>query len=481
MPVVILEKVDNDNFTPSFNVGEHTIGRGSNLLCNSKKISRNHGKLKITESDGVFLESIHNNPCFYQKCNSPNISIVTFGNTIQIHNDDQIALSLDDGWFKVHIKVTVNTTNKGDVQSTSSGVENVIAIDTNKDNLSRKRELDESNETDSKRLKNFEASELSRSDAANATTVEKEQTINASTSENTGHNIISASEIKKEPLETNLDNDNRCHISNNSDAVIKTEPVEDEIQNSNPAGSKIDNNTDTTIKEEPPGANDVPIGTEIDNNIDTALDDSLQINNDNTSTKDDTEKVVKEEKKDSTDDTCKNKDNDGKASTSGTNKRVWRDRCWYGSTCYRKNAAHRIELTHPGDSDYDSDPNDTRPICCYGTDCYRKNKEHRKRLKHPGQKKLGTKPPSQRKKRKVKKRNPSPANSDFEDSYDGSFIDDGSSSDEYEPTGESDTESDYEDEDDSQRDDRNLMLHEARKFTHGAISVYNQYIIINIK
>lgn len=64
---------------------------------------------------------------------------------------------------------------------------------------------------------------------------------------------------------------------------------------------------------------------------------------------------------------------------------------------FRKNAAHRVELTHPGDSDYDTDPNDTRPICCYGVNCYRKNKEHRKRLRHPGQKKLGTKPPSQRK------------------------------------------------------------------------------------
>lgn len=41
MPTVVLEKVDNVNFTPSFNIGEHTIGRGPILLVSTLCIAFN--------------------------------------------------------------------------------------------------------------------------------------------------------------------------------------------------------------------------------------------------------------------------------------------------------------------------------------------------------------------------------------------------------------------------------------------------------
>ncbi|XP_046750631.1 aprataxin and PNK-like factor [Diprion similis] len=57
-----------------------------------------------------------------------------------------------------------------------------------------------------------------------------------------------------------------------------------------------------------------------------------------------------------------------------------RNRCTYGSKCYRKNEEHRAQFSHPGDSDYAV--LDDRPECRYGVRCYRKNPQHRKDFKH---------------------------------------------------------------------------------------------------
>lgn len=50
---------------------------------------------------------------------------------------------------------------------------------------------------------------------------------------------------------------------------------------------------------------------------------------------------------------------------------------------YRKNQHHRVAFSHPGDSDFESDPEDNRPSCFYGAGCYRRNSAHRRHYKHP--------------------------------------------------------------------------------------------------
>ena len=50
---------------------------------------------------------------------------------------------------------------------------------------------------------------------------------------------------------------------------------------------------------------------------------------------------------------------------------------------FRKCPKHKVEFSHPKDSDYDTDPDDTRIACIYGASCYRKSKTHRKQYKHP--------------------------------------------------------------------------------------------------
>ncbi|XP_012276252.1 aprataxin and PNK-like factor isoform X2 [Orussus abietinus] len=57
-----------------------------------------------------------------------------------------------------------------------------------------------------------------------------------------------------------------------------------------------------------------------------------------------------------------------------------RNKCTYGSRCYRRNSDHRTMFSHPGDADYDVP--DNRPECRFGIRCYRKNPQHRKEFKH---------------------------------------------------------------------------------------------------
>lgn len=64
--------------------------------------------------------------------------------------------------------------------------------------------------------------------------------------------------------------------------------------------------------------------------------------------------------------------------------------CQFGSSCYRKNPAHRSEQSHPGDSDYDDskpsndmDDNDVdKPLCPFGKSCYRQNPQHKRDFRH---------------------------------------------------------------------------------------------------
>lgn len=103
----------------------------------------------------------------------------------------------------------------------------------------------------------------------------------------------------------------------------------------------------------------------------------------------------------------------GEKNDSEKPKKTFRDRCWYGASCYRfvlscshcffvflmfffsfrQNPDHKLKLSHPGDQDYDTDPEDNRPSCSYGAVCYRRNSDHRREFRHP----KNAVPPSQRK------------------------------------------------------------------------------------
>lgn len=62
-----------------------------------------------------------------------------------------------------------------------------------------------------------------------------------------------------------------------------------------------------------------------------------------------------------------------------------REKCRYGEQCYRKNAGHKRQFSHPGDPDY-YDVAADKMECPYGLRCYRKNPLHRMRYKHTQEK-----------------------------------------------------------------------------------------------
>ncbi|XP_035211122.1 micronuclear linker histone polyprotein-like, partial [Stegodyphus dumicola] len=131
--------------------------------------------------------------------------------------------------------------------------------------------------------------------------------------------------------------------------------------------------------------------------------------------------------------------------------------CTYGKKCYRRHPNHLDQFSHPGDSDYASEPessqssqkndkNDaisesegesTKKECPYGANCFRKNPQHKKDFKHT--KKVR---PQREAAKQADKKTKSSRNSDDVDSYDlnDSFLND-DSADEYKPV---DSGSDYE-------------------------------------
>ncbi|KAK4885217.1 hypothetical protein RN001_001488 [Aquatica leii] len=163
--------------------------------------------------------------------------------------------------------------------------------------------------------------------------------------------------------------------------------------------------------------------------------------------------------------------NDNKASTS-KNEKVRRDYCMYGAECYRKNNEHFAEYSHPGDSDYESDPNDDRPICSYGASCYRSNKDHRKSYKHPrgdqNTKKLVKKPRPVKKttpKKRTNRKNYIQESSEDDYDLDDPFMADSSSEFEIDSVSEDDTNSNSSS--GPEEEETKRLVKEAKRFTKG--------------
>lgn len=78
---------------------------------------------------------------------------------------------------------------------------------------------------------------------------------------------------------------------------------------------------------------------------------------------------------------------DSEASPTKKSKTSKRPACPFGASCYRKNPTHRTEQSHPDDSDYEEENDQTKadatkPVCPYGKTCYRKNPQHKRDYQH---------------------------------------------------------------------------------------------------
>lgn len=74
--------------------------------------------------------------------------------------------------------------------------------------------------------------------------------------------------------------------------------------------------------------------------------------------------------------------------TSTSSVSTARPCCRYGIKCYRRNALHREQESHPGDADYTipdyPPPPKGTPQCPYGRGCYRRNPAHFQQFSHSG-------------------------------------------------------------------------------------------------
>lgn len=111
------------------------------------------------------------------------------------------------------------------------------------------------------------------------------------------------------------------------------------------------------------------------------------------------------------------------ANTVNTQKR---EKCRYGEKCYRKNAQHKAEFSHPGDADYNII--DNRKECPYGSRCYRKSLQHKTQFKHTDMK--VRKESSKRSRKRTPTTVSSDTLSDLEDSSEEESVDES----EYEPS-----------------------------------------------
>ncbi|CAM4757455.1 unnamed protein product [Rotaria magnacalcarata] len=132
------------------------------------------------------------------------------------------------------------------------------------------------------------------------------------------------------------------------------------------------------------------------------------------------------EKTSTSNDADSSTDNQTPSTTTVTSTK--REQCVFGESCYRTNATHRQQASHPGDLDWnnneENDKNKTKPECPYGHECYRKNIEHLNQYDHPKKRSTEIKD-----KRSTRKRKTSQIDDDDDDlpneyDYNDSFIDD---------------------------------------------------------
>ncbi|XP_063932678.1 aprataxin and PNK-like factor isoform X2 [Zophobas morio] len=403
--LVKLFKLGEDEVITTFTQGSHVLGRGTSLQCNDKRISRNHATIEVTP-DNITLTSIHVNPCFLRAAESKTITILKKDATTQLHDGDNFALLPDDFWFKIKI-----------CEESSSEIE--------PKNFTSKRcspDLDDA-PPDKKIKTQNDNCDTNNSDVTNVEVLKPKENPNDSengtTLEENGNSKVAWDNQDVLP---------KGDTAENKDAVPENigevQQVDEGTSQTDQATSKQDQNDQPTANQD-----DVPQIDPV-----TAKQDH---NGQSTADKD-----------------------DGNPSTS--NSKPKRERCWYGAQCYRKNPVHRQDYTHPGDSDYESDPDDNRPTCSYGATCYRKNKDHRREYKHPSRD-----PPSKKKRNRKKVERLNVATSqemrEFDDSEDPFINDD--DSDEYNGSSyEEDSDWDESQEADEDAENVKRLVKEANRF-----------------
>uniref|UniRef100_U5EYH5 PBZ-type domain-containing protein n=1 Tax=Corethrella appendiculata TaxID=1370023 RepID=U5EYH5_9DIPT len=307
------------------------IGRESEILkCNDKRISRNHGVIKVPTEypNTIHITSTHANPIFYRKNDDEDVSILTKDLTQSLNAGDKFGLLPENFWYVVKF---ISETSSADVETPSESTEEMP--NNNNASVLRIRSADELNSSQNIR-------ELPDWMMAIPATSTQQPPANENEAEHTNNNKRKSIDEPEEGESSNK----------------KSKTTNDESENVPVTNSSITNETQLP----PVTANTVKTESN---------DDACCGSSSTTSTTDN----VKKEPADS-------------SSTTPPNLSL-RQSCQFGIRCYRRNIEHRTEFAHPGDRDYRR-PNypaapDDAPYCPYGISCYRRNPEHFREFRHP--------------------------------------------------------------------------------------------------
>lgn len=81
--------------------GIQSFGRNNFLDCDDKRVSRSHGQIEISHNGDIDLKALHLNPCFIRKNGSTEVIILNQGEVVRISRDDQFGLLPSLYWYKV--------------------------------------------------------------------------------------------------------------------------------------------------------------------------------------------------------------------------------------------------------------------------------------------------------------------------------------------------------------------------------------------
>ncbi|XP_053698223.1 aprataxin and PNK-like factor isoform X2 [Sabethes cyaneus] len=100
---------------------ETVIGRDSILQCNDKRISRQHGIIKLSDGEAPCVEitSTHSNPIFIRTEDNV-LNILTKDLTATLRQGEKFALLPDQFWFEVRFRRSVNQDQQQETAVSSS-------------------------------------------------------------------------------------------------------------------------------------------------------------------------------------------------------------------------------------------------------------------------------------------------------------------------------------------------------------------------
>ncbi|XP_041987232.1 aprataxin and PNK-like factor isoform X3 [Aricia agestis] len=343
--------------------GEHLFGRGKLLGCDDKRISRNHGELRVLE-DHIEIKALHQNPCFYTKKGSEEKEILKKDSVINLSNGDRFGLLPDAFWYEVVKCINGSQATVKEDANTEEYIEQTLNPDeTRNDNAESPSIIPNASDTVLNTNNSSVQSNLSNNDSETTkVTVKRTHSIEQSDSiiENNKKFKTDSVEVKDDleigptVVQTAPTGLQAATTEGQIDAtIVKTEPVEVKTE---PVEVKT---KPTEVKTEP---------TEVKNK---PTQDTSSENNDTEAAN------VKQESNDAVGPSGNQANNDGAVNN---NARTPRERCMYGANCYRRNPAHFTQFSHPNDADWGAG---VQAPCPFGAACGRRDPRHYRDHTHP--------------------------------------------------------------------------------------------------